>query len=210
MCAPASTRVPAPMSPVGFGRICLGQAFSVACIGSSVSYAPMLCVLAPDVADRQKTLAIERPSSPAISSIGNLLQLLPIKKWIGDFSNIWTLEDWLQVAAVMDRFSRRLVGWSMKAQMTATLVADALIMAIWHRGKPDALRHHPDKGGQHQRDLFQRLMADNGVICSTSQSGNVWGNAGMERCFSSLKTDRIGRKIYRTRDQAKAKILDYN
>jgi putative transposase len=67
----------------------------------------------------------------------------PNQKWIADFTYLWTAEGWLYVAAVIDLFSRRVVGWSMNANMTAQLVTDALIMAIWRRGKPDALLHHP-------------------------------------------------------------------
>jgi len=122
---------------------------------------------------------------------------------------IWTAEGWLYVAAVIDLFSRRAVGWSMSANMTAQLVTDALIMAIWRRGKPDALLHHSDQGSQYTSEQFQRLMADNGVTCSMSRSGNVWDNAAMESFFSSLKTERIGKKIYRTRAQAKADVFDY-
>ena len=63
-----------------------------------------------------------------------------------DFTYIWTAEGWLYVAVVIDLFSRRVVGWSMSAEMTAQLVTDALVMAIWRRGKPDALLHHSDRG----------------------------------------------------------------
>jgi len=131
------------------------------------------------------------------------------RKWIADFTYIWTAEGWLYVAAVLDLFSRRVVGWSMSARMTAQLVTDALIMAIWRRGKPDALLHHSDQGSQYTSEQFQRLLADNGVICSMSRSGNVWDNAAMESFFSSLKTERTARKIYRTRDEAKADVFDY-
>ena len=72
----------------------------------------------------------------------------PNQKWIADFTYIWTAEGWLYIAAVIDLFSPRVVGWSMKAEMTAQLVADALIMAIWRRGRPDALLHHSDQGSQ--------------------------------------------------------------
>jgi putative transposase len=72
----------------------------------------------------------------------------PNQKWIADFTYIWTAEGWLYVAAVIDLFSRRVVGWSMSATMTAQLVADALMMAIWRRGNPDALLHHSDQGSQ--------------------------------------------------------------
>lgn len=94
----------------------------------------------------------------------------PNQRWIADFTYIWTAEGWLYVAAVIDLFSRRVVGWSMKAEMTAQLVTDALIMAIWRRGKPDALLHHSDQGSQYASEQFQKLMADNGVQCSMGLS----------------------------------------
>ena len=83
---------------------------------------------------------------------GNLLDrafeaAAPNRKWVADFTCIWTAEGWLSVAAVIDLFSRRVVGWAMKTEMTARLVADALMMAIWRRGKPDSLLHHADQGG---------------------------------------------------------------
>jgi len=133
----------------------------------------------------------------------------PNRKWIADFTYIWTAEGWLYVAAVIDLFSRRVVGWSMRAEMTAQLVTDALLMAIWRRGKPDALLHHSDRGSQYTSEQFQRLMTDHGVTCSMSRSGNVWDNAAMESFFSSLKTERTARKTYRTRDAARADVFDY-
>ena len=133
----------------------------------------------------------------------------PNRKWVADFTYIWTAEGWLDVAAVIDLFSRRVVGWSMSDTMTAQLLTDALIMAIWRRGKPAALLHHSDQGSQCTSQQFQRLMADNGVTRSMSRSGNVWDNAAMESFFSSLKTKRIARKVYPTRNHAKAEVFDY-
>jgi putative transposase len=133
----------------------------------------------------------------------------PNQKWIADFTYIWTTEGWLYVAAVIDLFSRRVVGWSMSAGMTAQLVMDALLMAIWRRGKPDALLHHSDQGSQYTSEQFQLLMADSGIICSMSRSGNVWDNSAMESFFSSLKTERTARKTYRTRNEARADVFDY-
>jgi putative transposase len=147
--------------------------------------------VAPNLLDRQ--FAAERPN----------------QRWIADFTYIWTAEGWLYVAAVIDLFSRRVVGWSMKAEMTAQLVTDALVMAIWRRGRPDALLHHSDQGSQYASEQFQQLMADNGVACSMSRSGNIWDNAAMESFFSSLKTERIGKKVYRSRDAARADVFDY-
>ena len=148
-------------------------------------------VVAPNVLDRQFTAT--RPN----------------QRWIADSTYIWTAEGWLYVAGVIDLFSRRVVGWSMKAEMTAQLVTDALIMAIWRRGKPDALLHHSDQGSQYTSQHFQELLADNGIVCSMSRSGNVWDNAAMESFFSSLKTERIRGKLYRTRDAARADVFDY-
>jgi putative transposase len=133
----------------------------------------------------------------------------PNQKWAADFTYIWTAEGWLYVAAVLDLYSRRIVGWSMSATMTAELATDALMMAIWRRGKADALLHHSDRGSQYSSDRFQRLLADHGVVCSMSRAGNVWDNAAMESFFSSLKTERTARKTYRTRDAAKADVFDY-
>jgi len=131
------------------------------------------------------------------------------RTWVADFTYIWTAEGWLYVAAVLDLFSRRVIGWSMSATMTAQLVTDALVMALWRRGKPETVVHHSDRGSQYTSEPFQRLLADHGITCSMSRAGNVWDNAAMESFFSSLKTERTARTTYRTRTQAKADVFDY-
>jgi putative transposase len=159
--------------------------------------------LPPDVGERQ-------PVAVAANVLDRSFEAsAPNRKWTADFTYIWTAEGWLYVAVVMDLFSRCVVGWSMSASMTAQLVTDALLMALWRRGKPDALLHHSDQGSQYTSEQFQRLLVDHGVICSMSRSGNVWDNAAMESFFSSLKTERAKRKTYRTRDEAKADVFDY-
>ena len=145
----------------------------------------------------------------------------PNQKWLADFTCIWTAEGRIYVAAALDLFSRRIVGWSMKAERDAQLVMDALMMAVWRRGKADALLRHSDQGSQYSSEQLQRLMADHGITCSMSRSGNVWDRAiegatgpspmarsAMERFFSSLKTERTARKVYRTRDDARADVFD--
>ena len=121
----------------------------------------------------------------------------------------WTSEGCLYAAAVLDLFSRRVVGWSMKAERDASLVMDALMMVVWRRGKADALLHHSDQGSQYTSEQFQHLLADNGITCSMSRAGNVRDNSAMEGLFSSLKTERTARKVYRTRDEARADVFDY-
>jgi putative transposase len=163
---------------------------------------------------RRRRLPIDlgERSTPAIAA--NVLERqfeasAPNRKWVADFTYVWTAEGWLYVAAVLDLFSRRVVGWSMSGAMTAELVTDALVMAIWRRGRPRELLHHSDRGSQYTSEAFQRLMAEHGVACSLSRSGNVWDNAVMESFFSSLKVERVARKIYRTRDEARADVFDY-
>ena len=112
-------------------------------------------------------------------------------------------------AAILDLFSRFVVGWAVSAVNDRHLALKALSMALKRRCPDAGLLHHSDQGSQYISEQFQRLMADNGVTCSMSRSGNVWDNAAMESFFSSLKTERTARKTYRTRDQAKADVFDY-
>ena len=133
----------------------------------------------------------------------------PNQKWVADFTYIWTAEGWLYAAAVLDLYSRRIVGWSMHDSMTSQLVADALMMAVWRRGKPVALLHHSDQGSQYTSEHFQQLLREQGITCSMSRAGEVWDNSAMESFFSSLKTERTARKVYRTREQARADVFDY-
>jgi putative transposase len=113
------------------------------------------------------------------------------------------------VAAVIGLFSRRVTGRSMNATMTAQLVANALIMAVWRRGRPDAHLYHSDRGSQYTSEQFQRPLADHCITYSMSRSSNWWDNAATESIFSSLKTERTARKTYRTRDEARADVFDY-
>ena len=109
----------------------------------------------------------------------------------------------------------------MKDDRDASLVMDALMMAVWRRGKADVLLHHSDQGSQYTSEQFQRLLSDNGTTCSMSRAGNVWDRAmvappvretkarsATESFFSSRKTERTARKVYRTRDEARADVFD--
>jgi putative transposase len=133
----------------------------------------------------------------------------PNQKWLAEFTYIWTAEGWLYVSVVLDLFSRRVVGWSMKAHRDASLVMDTLMMTVWRRGKADALLHHSDQGSQYTSEQFQLLLLDHGITCSMSRAGKFWDNSAMESFFSSLKTERTARKVYRTRDAAHADVFEY-
>ena len=163
---------------------------------------------------RRRGLPVDRGARPTTAPAANLLDRqfvaqAPNQKWVADFTYLWTAEGWLYVAVVLDLYSRRAVGWSMQANMTAQLVTDALMMALWRRGRPQALLHHSDRGSQYSSEQFQRLLGELGITCSMSRAGNVWDNSAMESFFSTLKTERTARKTYRTRNEAKADVFDY-
>ena len=163
---------------------------------------------------RRRRLPSDTGVRPATELAANILDRqfhapAPNCRWVADFTYIWTLQGWLYVAVVLDLFSRRIVGWSMRAAMTADLVADALVIALWRRGQPRDLLHHSDRGTQYTSEQCQSLMTEHGVTCSLSRSGNVWDNAAMESFFSTLKTERTARKVYPTRDAARADVFDY-
>jgi putative transposase len=82
-------------------------------------------------------------------------------------------------------------------------------MAIWRRGRPDALLQHSDRCSQYTSEQFQRLVSDHGMVSSMSRSGNVWPNAAMESLLSSLETEQTARKVYRARNEAEADVFDY-
>ena len=163
---------------------------------------------------RRRGLPVDRGARSSAAIAPNILDreftaVAPNQKWVADFTYLWTAEGWLYVAVVLDLYSRRIVGWSMQAQMSAQLVTDALMMAIWRRGQPEAVMHHSDRGSQYTSDQFQRLLVELGVICSMSRSGNCWDNSAMESFFKTLKTERTDRKVYHTRDNASADVFDY-
>ncbi len=163
---------------------------------------------------RRRGLPVDRGARPTAAPAANVLDRqfvaqAPNQKWVADFTYLWTAEGWLYVAVVLDLYSRRVVGWSMQASMTAQLVTDALMMALWRRGRPQALLHHSDRGSQYSSEQFQRLLGELGITCSMSRAGNVWDNSAMESFFSTLKTERTARKTYRTRNEAKADVFDY-
>jgi putative transposase len=163
---------------------------------------------------KRRRLPTDNGVRPEHSIAPNLLDrsfeaTAPNQRWVADFTYIWTAEGWLYFAVVLDLFSRRIVGWSMSEQMTAQLVTDALVMALWRRGKPQQLLHHSDQGSQYTSEQFQRLLSEQGVTCSMSRSGDVWDNSAMESFFGTLKKERVYRREYRTRDQAKADVFDY-
>jgi transposase InsO family protein len=133
----------------------------------------------------------------------------PNQKWVADITYIPTSQGWLYLAAVMDLYSRRIVGWAMNKHIDSALVISAMNMALSQRRPETDLLHHSDRGSQYASDAFQDLLDNNGVVCSMSRKGDCWDNACMESFFGSLKTEWLGDKKYKTRQEAKNDIFKY-
>lgn len=133
----------------------------------------------------------------------------PNEKWVADITYVWTEEGWLYLAVVMDLYSRMVVGWSMSERMTSKLVMDALQMAIWRRKKPRGVIIHSDRGSQYCSHDYQKLLSENGFICSMSKRGDCYDNASMESWNHSFKVEAIHGEKFSTRVDAKNHVFEY-
>jgi putative transposase len=133
----------------------------------------------------------------------------PDRAWVTDITYIRTWEGWLFLAAVMDLFSRKIVGWSMKPTLARDLVLDAILMAVWRRRPTESVLIHSDQGSQYGSDDWLRFCRDHRLPPSMSRRGNCWDNALAESFSSSLKKELVRRRIYRTREEAREDLFDY-
>lgn len=133
----------------------------------------------------------------------------PDVAWVTDITYIRTYEGWLYLAVVMDLFSRKIIGWSMKPTLAKEIVLDALLMAVWRRSPKQDVIIHSDQGSQYGSDEWKRFCKTNNLKPSMSRRGNCHDNAAMESFFSSLKKEKIRRYIFKTREEARAEVFDY-
>jgi transposase InsO family protein len=133
----------------------------------------------------------------------------PNRAWVSDITYVRTRTGWLYLAAVMDLFSRKIVGWSIAPTMPAELVASALRMAIQARKPAPGLLLHSDRGSQYASLEYQSLLDQHGIRCSMSRKGNCWDNAVMERFFLNLKMERVWQRDYANHGEAQRDITDY-
>ena len=133
----------------------------------------------------------------------------PNASWVADVTDVPTREGWLDLAVVVDLFSRMVVGWSMAATMTSRLVVDALDVALGRRPEGSSgLVAHSDRGSQYASEHDRRRLGEEGITCSMSRRGNCWDNAPMESFFASLKKELVHDEDYATRDEATASIFE--
>ena len=130
------------------------------------------------------------------------------EKWVADITYIATGEGWLYLGAILDVYSRQIVGWSMSAHLHKKLVEDAFKMAIGKRSISGKLIHHSDKGSQYTSHDYLKLLKDNHIQVSMSGTGNCYDNAMMESFFATLKTECAFER-YNTRPEARQSIFEY-
>ncbi|WP_430649643.1 IS3 family transposase [Escherichia coli] len=133
----------------------------------------------------------------------------PDERWVTDITYIRTHEGWLYLAVVVDLFSRKIIGWSMQSRMTKDIVLNALLMAVWRRNPEKQVLVHSDQGSQYTSHEWQSFLKSHGLEGSMSRRGNCHDNAVAESFFQLLKRERIKKKIYGMREEARSDIFDY-
>ena len=139
----------------------------------------------------------------------NFSTTAPNQKWAGDITYLATSEGWLYLAVIIDLYSRQVVGWSMDTRMTATLVGDALSMALFRRGFPKQVIVHSDRGSQYCSKDYRELLTAYNLRQSMSRKINCWDNACVESFFHSMKVEAIQYEPIMTRDEMRQTIFEY-
>ncbi len=129
--------------------------------------------------------------------------------WVTDITYIRTYEGWLYLAVVLDLFSRQVIGWSMRSRIDSELAINALLMAVWRRQPKTEVIVHSDQGSQFSSHDWQDFLKEHNLVASMSRRGNCYDNAVAESFFQLLKRERVRRKIYHDREEARREIFDY-
>lgn len=131
----------------------------------------------------------------------------PNEVWVADITYIKITEGWVYLAAILDLYSRKIVGWSMSSKIDASLALMALKRALKARGAPGM--HHSDRGSQYASDAYQKILTDYHITLSMSRTGNPYDNATMESFFGTLKIEEVQGRVYRDARQARDAIFSY-
>lgn len=133
----------------------------------------------------------------------------PNQKWVGDIIGIWTQASWLYLAAILDTYSRRIVGWAMSQYRDEDLVTQALQMALGWRDANENLIHHTDRGSQYTAQDYQDLLATYGIQVSMSRKGDCYDNAMIESFFSTLRSECTDLQDFQSHQQARLVIFNF-
>ena len=155
----------------------------------------------------------DRYGKPAVVAENQLEQNFdveaPNQVWVTDITYIRTHEGWLYPAVVLDLFSRQVIGWSMRSRIDSELAINALLMAVWLRNPTAPVTVHSDQGCQYSSHDWQAFLKAHGLVASMSRRGNCYDNAVAERFFQLLKRERIRRKTYLDREEARRDVFNY-
>ena len=158
----------------------------------------------------RKTTDSDHPFPPAPNLLGrDFSSPGPDRRWVADITYIWTREGWLYLAVILDLFSRRVVGWSMRRTLNRELVLAALSTALFGRSPSLDLTLHSDRGSQYCSDDHRKILRQRKIACSMSRRGDCWDNAVAESFFATLKRELVHRRDFVTREQAQQEIFEY-
>ena len=176
------------------------------------------------VARLMRTLGLESPRKKRFKATTDSKHDMPVAEnvldrkfeveapdlaWVTDITYVWTDEGWLYLAAILDLFSRRVVGFAMSARIDRALVLQALRHAAGRRLPDAGLTHHSDRGSQYASADYRRALRDLQIVCSMSRKGNSWDNAVAESFFATQKTELVYRRRFATRAEAREAIFDF-
>ena len=130
-------------------------------------------------------------------------------KWVTDITYLRTGEGWLYLAVIIDLFDGQVIGWSMSSRMKKQLVIQAVLMALWRKHDKKSVILHSDRGSQYTSHEYQQFLKDHNMVSSMSAVGSCYDNAAAESFFGVLKRERVNRKHYVTRAEARADVFEY-
>jgi putative transposase len=162
----------------------------------------------------RRRYVVTTESDHRLPVVSNLLQQDfrapgPNRRWVGDITYISTHQGWLYLAVIMDLYSRRIVGWAMKDDLSTELALRALDLALSTRAPAEGLIHHSDRGCQYASQSYRQRLADHGIIPSMSRKACCYDNAAMESFFHTLKVELVRGRVFQTRELARAAIFEY-
>jgi putative transposase len=166
--------------------------------------------LRAQVGYRRRTYRCGRPAVVATNQLEQNFDVeAPNQVWVTDITYIRTHEGWLYLAVVLDLFSRQVIGWSMRSRIDGELAINALLMAVWRRHPISPVIVHSDQGSQYSSHDWQAFLKAHNLVASMSRRGNCYDNAVAESFFQLLKRERIRRKTYLDREEARRDVFDY-
>jgi len=159
---------------------------------------------------KPKTTDANHPHPIARNWLGQQTKPKSVNRvWVSDITYVFTAQGWLYLAAIMDLYSRKIVGWTTSSSLETSLVKEALQQAWVDRRPAAGLLHHSDRGVQYASSAYRALLHSCQMQPSMSAAGNCYDNAAMESFWSTLKTEWLHQKNFQTHQEARSAIFDY-